>query len=141
MAATAKAGLVAGGNIKPNRFIKLSTSANNTALQAGANEAVIGIARQGTKLAPGIDTTGYLATSGDNVPYFGDGEVTMLVLGSGGCAAGDLLKSDINGAGVAIATSGTTAQEIGARALEAGASGELVRVVVEIQHKTYPALA
>ena len=31
--------LIAGGNISPSTFVKLSTAADNTALQAGANMA------------------------------------------------------------------------------------------------------
>jgi hypothetical protein len=132
---------VAGGNINPSRFVKVSTAADNTVLEADANEGVAGISGVGTKEPPGIDTlSGLLAQAGDNVQVFGDGEVCMLKLGSGGVTRGGYLKSDADGKGVAIATTGTTAQEIGAIALESGAADELVRVQVYRQHKTYPAL-
>lgn len=133
--------LRAGGNIATHSFVKLSTSANSTALQAGDNEFVIGIAQVGPKEPPGLSgASTNAAESGDNVQIFGLGDICLLRAGSGGWTAGDLLKSDSNGDGVTAATTGTTVQNVGAVALETVSAGELGLVQIQIiKHR--PALA
>ncbi len=132
---------IAGGDIRPSRFVKQSTSADHTVLEADANEAIIGIASEAGREPPLPSVSTILAaSSGDNVLVYTEGDTCLLELG-GTVAAGDNLKSDADGKGVAIATTGTTAQEIGAKALTSGASGEFIRVQVFRQTKVYPALA
>lgn len=124
--------LVSGGNISPATFVKLSASADNTALQAGANEAVIGISQPGTKDAPGLTgASAYAAEAGDNMQIFGLGDICLLKAGSGGYTRGDRLKSDASGNGVPIAESGV-AQNVGAIALESAAASEYGRVQIVI---------
>lgn len=124
--------LIAGGNIYPSRFIKVSTAADNTALQAGANEAVCGISQSGSKY-PSTEPSGLLGTdqiaavSGDNIGNFGLGDVCPVVCG-GTVTAGDLLESDSNGKAV---TSGP-GRNFGARALESGTPGQLIRCQIII---------
>lgn len=134
--------LTAGGNITTHSFVKLSTSADHTALQAGDNEFVIGVSQVGTEDPPGVTGSGtYAATAGKHLQIFGLGDSNLLLrLGSGGCTRGDLLKSDASGNAVAAATTGTTVQNIGAIALESGSEGELVQVQVLI-FKHRPALS
>lgn len=126
--------LRAGGNINPAVFVKLSAAAPHTALQAGSGDRVIGVSQQGTKLAQGLlgVSNTYAAQSGDEMDMFGDGDITRLTLGSGGCAAGDLLVSDANGCGVTASNVGTAVQWVGAIALEDGNAGEKVEVQVKI---------
>lgn len=133
--------LVAGGTITTHSFVKLSTAADNTALQAGDNEQVIGIAQVGPKEPPGLSgASTAAAAAGDHIQIFGLGDICLLRAGSGGWTRADNLKSDSNGDGVPIATSGTTQQNIGAVALTSTAEGEYGLVQIMIS-KTYPALA
>ena len=132
---------LAGGDIRPSRFVKQDTTADNTVLECDANEAVVGISSEAGREPPlpSVSTI-YAGQAGDNMLVYTEGDECLLELG-GTVAAGDNLKSDADGKGVAIATTGTTAQEIGAKALTSGASGERIRVQVFRQTKVYPALA
>lgn len=121
--------LMAAGDIRPCRFIKMQTDANQEALEADANEAIIGISQEGTKEAPQSGSSALAAADGDEVSFISMGEVGLLKIGSGGCTAGDELKSDNDGQGVARASSGTTVQNVGAIALETASEGEFARVL------------
>ena len=126
--------LVAVGNINPCRFVKLDTTEDNSAAEADANEVVIGISEEGTEAAPiPSQTTQYHASDGTPVGLYSSGDMCLLKAGSGGWAAGGRLKSDADGQGVAIATTGTTVQNIGAIGLEACAEGSLGRVQVRFE--------
>lgn len=133
-------GWVAGGDIRPSRFVKVSTAADHTVLEADANEAVIGISHESTQDAPISGASANAAESGDQLTVYGIGRSCLLKIGSGGCTRGDELKSDADGQGVTRATTGTTLQHVGAIALESASEGEFARVLV---HRTsvYPALA
>lgn len=118
--------VMAGGNIYPCRFVTLSAAYVVT--QCGANGNVFGISQVGTRVAPLPDvTSAYAAISGEQLGIFQDGDETLLELG-GTVSAGDLLKSDSNGKGVVLGGSG--AENVGAEALEAGVSGNLIKVRV-----------
>lgn len=120
-------GYVAGGNILPAVFVMLDTTADHTVLEATAGALTLGISSRSTHTAPlsGLDD-GYNAVSGESVRIFTDGEVCGLTL-AGTIAAGDRIKATTNGKGI-VATAGAT---YGARALEAGVSGEIIQVIVE----------
>lgn len=120
-------GYVAGGNISPAVFVMLSTTADSTILQATAGALTIGVSSRSTHTAPlsGLDD-GYNAVEGESVRIFVEGEVCGLTLG-GTVAAGDRLKATTNG----VAITGTAGATYGARALEAGISGEIIQVIVE----------
>lgn len=117
-------GFRAGGTIQPSTFVKLSTSADNEVIAAGAGDRTIGIATPSAKNVPAFGQTLEAADSGDPVTLFGIGEITILQAGSGGFAHGDLLKSDSNGAGVTA----TTGDNIGAMALQTTPQGAFGRV-------------
>lgn len=123
---------LAGGDIYPCRFVKQSAVEDYNVLQAGANEPIKGISQAGTNTAPipGV-TSDKAAVSGGQLRVHSPPETCLLELG-GTVAAGDLLKSDADGKGVAIATSGTTPQRYGARAQQAGVSGVKIQVEVVI---------
>jgi hypothetical protein len=132
--------LVATGNISQCRFVKVATSADETCTQAVANEITVGITSDGTRNAPGtLADDGFIAIAGEQTPIFGTGRKCLLELG-GTIVRGDRLKSDANGKGVAALTTGTTVQEVGARALQSGISGQRVLVLVE-QYPFRPALS
>ncbi len=131
-----------GGNVNPSRFVKRTTDANNEVVEADANEAVVGVSGEAGRSAPIPEvTTNYAGIDGDkSMKVYGDGDTCMLEYGDT-VVAGDYLKSDADGKGVPIATTGATAQHIGAQALSAGAAGDKRLVLVHIQTKVYPALS
>lgn len=143
MAAGPKA-YVANGTIRRARFVKVDPSDNNSVLEADANERVIGISQLAGRTAPIPSVTAdppEAAQSGEFLTVHNQGESGVLLeLGTGGATAGGLLKSDADGKGVAIATTGTTIQQIGARALETASAGELCKVEIVIFSER-PALA
>lgn len=131
---------ISGGTIRPSRFVKLSTAADYTLLEADANELIVGISDAGTRDAPIEDASGNIAAAGDAFMYIPEGNVCILEIGSGGVTRGAAIKSDADGKGVLAATTGTTEQFIGAYALETASEGELARVLIKA-HSRYPALA
>jgi hypothetical protein len=118
--------LIAGGNISPSRFITLSTTENATALQAGAGARVIGVATEGAHDAPITGSSALAAADGDYFRWHPLGDECLLDVAAT-ITAGDVLKSDANGKGV---VADTDEDAVGAIALEAGASGEKIRVLV-----------
>lgn len=133
--------LIARGNILPSRFVRLDTASENGCVQAGDNSDVIGIAQAGTNVpeVSGMISAQYAAQSGQQVMVAGLGSVCLLEAG-GNVTAGQYLKSDSQGRGVPVATTGTTIQNYGAIALQNGASGDKIRVMVIIG-KVRPALS
>jgi len=115
----------AGGTIAPSSFVKVSTAADNTALQcSAATDVVLGIAQVGMKRTPGLagSDTAIAAQAGDVISIFSLGDVAPIQLGTGGCTRGDLLTSDSSGFGVTA----STGNEVGAQALQSGTVGAQV---------------
>lgn len=133
--------LIAGGNILPGRFVKLSTSADFTGLQATANDRILGVSGLGSNYPPLSDLVGtnYHAQAGDPIDLKGDGEIVQVLAGDV-ITRGDRLKSDAYGAAVPIATTGTTIQQIGAVALQSAIANEYVWVQVTANRSERPAL-
>lgn len=134
--------LKAGGDIYPCRFVKLSAAADHTGLQAGDNEASIGVSMEGSNYPPLSDlvSTTKAAEDGEYFRLFGDGDQCLLEIGLA-VTRGQRLKPDANGRGVPVATTGTTLQNVGAVALASGtASGEKIPVQVLCMRDTRPAL-
>lgn len=126
--------LVAGGDINPCRFVSLvadgSTPANRTVWQSTNGVAsgtegdhVFGISGEGTRR---FDATLH-AVAGEHVEVGGPGTYMLLELGTGGCTAGAMLKSNADGKGIAISADD---DRVGGMALEAGAEGAKVMVFV-----------
>lgn len=133
----------AGGTIRRARFVQVDTTNDYTAIEADANDIILGIATDSGRAAAIPAETAdppEAAQDGEPVEIAFAGDFALLEIGSGGCTAGDLLKSDADGKGVGIASSGTTIQQIGARALADAADGELVEVQV-LTYSERPALA
>ena len=120
--------MTAGGTIRPNRFVKASTAADNTALEADANEAVIGVATNANNDAFTSDNH---AIAGQSVTVrFG----VAFVEAGGAITRGGRVKSDADGKAVAVATSGTTNQESAGTALEsASGDGAIIKVFINPQ--------
>jgi len=95
------------------RFVKLGTSAQQCNM-AGAGEAILGIRRNSPAVGGAVEVV---------LP----GQITKLTVGSGGVTKDCLIKS--GAAGEAIISTADR-ENIGAIALEAGAEGEVVSVLV-----------
>lgn len=130
--------LRATGTIRTCRFVKLS--GDNTGAEADANEDAIGISYQSGKNPPLNDlvSSNPHAESGDPIQIYGEGDICLLEYGDTVTAGLDL-KSDADGKGVPVATTGTTIQLARAKALEGGSSGEKKRVQI-IRNDIRPAL-
>lgn len=114
-----------GGNVRPSRFVVLGTA--NTVTEAGANGDVWGISQPYTwKMALSGWDDGFAGTTASPpINIFGPGDdACKLVLG-GTVSIGQKIKSDANGAGVAVTAD---QDKVGAVAQEAGISGDVIWV-------------
>lgn len=124
---------VSQGTIIRSRFVIAYASENHTVEEADANERTIGVATDSGRRAAIPSVTAdppEAAQEGEQLEVRFPGEIALLQIGSGGCSPGDRLKSDADGKGVLIATTGTTIQQIGAVALTAALEDELAEVLV-----------
>lgn len=132
--------LIAGGDIYPSRFVMMDSSADRTGLQATANAVIIGVSMEGSNYPPLNDlvTTHKAAKEGDYFRLYGDGDYCLVEAGEA-FDRGTRLKADANGKAVAILTTGTTNQNIGAIALESSnGDGEKIPVQVLCMRDTRP---
>lgn len=128
--------LMAGGNIRPSRFVKMSgtaTTGDNVGLEADAGENVIGIAMEGSNQPPLYGTgpdPAYAAASGQSFKLYGQGDICLLYAGTAAnIVPGARVKSDADGGGVLAAVD----EASGAICLEAPtADGQFFRVQVEL---------
>lgn len=126
---------VATGDINPCRFVKAGTTDSNQVTECDANEDAIGVSQEASR---SFDSA-LAAIDGDSLRvHLMPGEC-LLELG-GTVDEGGLLKSDADGKGVAVATTGTTKQLGRARARQAGVSGNKIRVVL-LHNNEFPALS
>ena len=119
-------GFTATGNIKPMRFLIQATTTDNQVTAASTNSVrLVGISGPGTRYPPwsALDD-GFHAVAGENVEVFQPPMKEAYLQLGGTVAAGDLLTSDSDGQGV----TGTTGQQTGARARQAGVSGQSILV-------------
>lgn len=141
---------IAAGTINPFRFIQSGATAsplpspctNNEllALQcSGPGVEIIGIgaewtnAMMGTAVQTQLVPQGFpAATSGQPIRVYEDGEDTIVMVGSGYTVMPDnLLVSDASGNAIPIVLTSTSAvQWIGARAIEPGVAGDVIRCTV-----------
>lgn len=131
----------ANGTIRVARFVKLDPADNNSILECDAGERTIGITQMGGREAPIPSVTAdppQAAQSGDDVQVHLVGENCLLYAGVGGWTAGDLLKSDADGAGISLVEGAGTSEEAGAIALETVSAGEYGKVQVRPQTVTTP---
>lgn len=121
----------ANGNITGQRFVKQDTStASGNAVQAGANDPIIGIAFPGTRQfpLPGLDD-GFLAIAGVNFGAFTETDECQVEIGAA-VNNGDLLESNASGQAI---TSSTDGHNYGAVALQSGTvAGQLIWCRVRI---------
>lgn len=136
-------GYVADGTILVSRFVMASPTTDFRVIQATANAVIVGISQEGSRIAPLPHVTAdppEAAIAGEQLNIFGKNEVvTMLEAGTGGVVRGDLLEAGTGGTGITALTTVGTVRNIGARALESAAAGELVRVEILKDSRTNPA--
>ena len=124
--------LIAGGTIAPFRFVKVSTAADDTGLQAAeATTTILGVS-DGSTNGP---TSANHAASGEPITLQG-GDV-VLVQCSGNITRGALVESDANGK-AQTATTTTGARFHGYVALQSGADGLIIRVQKVSGWRYYP---
>ena len=119
-----------GGTIEPARFVKRSTAADFTVLQADADSFPCGISQRWAAVAPLSGAASAAGISGDMIQVHqpgmsGEGhDSTVWLLLGGTVTRGSLLMPDADGKGIAA----TTGKYYGALADESGVSGEYIRV-------------
>lgn len=128
----------ANGNISPSRFVAIDASDNNSVLQAASGQRPFGISSEGGREAPipSVSTV-YAAQAEDNVNVYGLGMTCLLELGAA-CLAGHRLKPDSNGKGIPLAGTPATIEHYGAEAMEAGSSGDFIKVLVLLGSQSIP---
>ncbi len=132
----------AGGTIRPFRFCTLTDEF--TVEEADANEVIRGVCGGQTNQPPLSDlvVTANHAVEGQPVQLYEEGEETYVELGDTvDCSAEPRMKSDNDGKGVPVATTGTTIQNYGAIALQDGVAGDIIRCRVVPNGVYRPALA
>jgi len=114
--------LEAGGTIRPYRFVKINTAADNQCLESDANDTIIGVSAGSTRQF-------------DSANHAEDGDQTTLQMGSilmveagASITRGAPLESDADGKAT-NQTVDTTSRRIGGFALESGSSGEIIRML------------
>lgn len=131
---------IAMGTINPFRFIQDAPGIPFGVLQcSGAGVPILGIAAEWIDNMPGTRwQTAFVpqnypaAASGEPIRVYEDFDMNaMLLVGSGfNVMPGMLLVSDASGNGKPLVMSGGGAQWVGARALEGGTAGTVIRVQV-----------
>ena len=114
--------LEAGGTIRPYRFVKINTSADNQCLESDANDTIIGVTAGSTRQF-------------DSANHAEDGDQTTLQMGTilmieagASITRGAALESDADGKAT-NQTVNTANRRIGGFALESGSSGEIIRML------------
>jgi len=122
MAHSIQPNLEAGGTIRPYRFVKLDTSADNTGIESDANDTMIGVCSGSTRQ---FDSANH-AEDGDHITLQA-GNIVMIEAGAS-ITRGAPLESDADGKAT-NQTADTTSRRIGGFALESGSSGEIIRML------------
>lgn len=134
-------GFTASEDIRPMRFVTLDADSgkNFQVEECDADQYVLGISHDSGRRAPGVDSTSTLAAKdGDPLSVFMPGSVANLVIGTGGCTAGDLLVSGADGEGLAVAD--PAAEDffyVGAIALETRLDTQVALVLIQPQFFGY----
>jgi hypothetical protein len=131
---------IAYGTINPFTFVQDAPGILNGALQcSGPGVPIIGIAQEWTDNAPGtrwqqaFTPQGYpAAASGEPLRLYQDfDQNAMVMVGSGQTVEpGSMLVSDASGYAVQINLAASGQQWVGARAIEGGVAGDVIRVAV-----------
>lgn len=125
---------IAGGDIKPARFVRITGEFTISQCSA-STQPIIGVSQEGTFSPPNLATllggteSGLAASEGQSLKVFGLGDVCMIFAGTGGVTAGTKVKSDSDGKAVNIGTVAGT-YNVGGTALNTVNAGEKVLIQV-----------
>lgn len=138
--------VVANANVRPRRFVVPVTGSGNgqRAIEAtGSTRCYLGISKNWLRYPPGSPSDdGFIAVAGENLAYAGPLETTELDIGSTAITdCGTPLKSDANGLGTPMLTTGTTAEWVGALPWRTCAASETIPVLVLSPFRQFPALS
>ncbi len=128
----------AGGTINIASFVMNQPGVELGALQCSAGGIPVGIAQEGPHGMPGAfgpagASTLVAAQAGQPFRVYCNGEPALLTLGISGCNPDDFLVSDASGNALPVVlTNSSSAQWVGARAVEGGVAGSIIRAVVNI---------
>lgn len=104
---------------------------------SGAGVEIIGISQEWTNQPLGLagqSGTIPAATAGQPLRVYGDGDETIIMVGSGfNVVVDDDLTSDASGNAIPANVATASTQWIGARALESGFAGSPIRVLVQLR--------
>ena len=126
--------LLAGGDIYPYRFVKVSTAADDTGLQATAStETILGVSDASTN---GFNSD-YHAQSGQPITLQGGNIV--LVIAAGNITRGAFVQADSNGKAVTAVTTAASKAFQGYVALQSATAGLIIRCYRVGSFVTYPA--
>ena len=119
---------VASGNIVPQSFVKLLTTADGKVAQCGAGDKIFGVSGPSQRAAPfdGLQD-GLHAADGENCRVFTAGARDVQLRIGGTVTIGDRLKADASGFGVSTTTN---LDEVGVYATASGVSGDTINVNV-----------
>lgn len=118
------AALTAEGTIRPFRGVKIG-SADNSGLEADANEEIVGVC-DGSSIS--FDVANHAVSGG--IIHLQPGRIKFIE-GGGAVSPGGRMKTDADGKGVAVASSGTTTQNSIGIALETAADTKISRFQFE----------
>ena len=126
MSGNSQRSYIARGDIRPARFVKRDTATNHGVLEADAGDATVGVAYEGSRVAPLPGVSPLAAISGDSVLVYTEG-MPCEILAAAAITPGQYRKPDAAGQAV-VAVAGDL---YGAIADASGASGQNVKVTVQ----------
>lgn len=114
--------LVAGGTVRPKRYVKVGSGAAHQGLECDANELAVGVSAGDTLAHDSANhaTTGELITLQTGIEHEIEAE--------GAITQGDLVESDVDGKAITATLTGTVSRNIMGVALETAADGEVIRI-------------
>lgn len=120
-------GLIAGGNVRPKRFVRIS--GENTVTEATGAQPIFGVSGQYTRNIPyGALDDGFHAIATEPCRVFLPGEVCGIVVGAA-VTAGDRVKAD--GSGRAIPVSANNDQYGGIALQTASIAGAEIEIMIQ----------
>lgn len=122
---------LAGGDIRPCRFIEQQIGVNNSFIECNANGIPAGISQSGPKGNQIVGSTTLCAEDGDQFGYFAPGCANVMLEIASAVEAGDRLVPDADGKGIP-ASHATGTVTIGAMAQQNGVAGDFIPVRVTV---------
>lgn len=121
---------IAGGDIAPSIFVKLSGSRDKEVVACVADDEAIGVSHEGTREAPITGITPLAAKDDEPVMVYTEG-IQCEIVAAGTISPGDKLVPDASGHASALAAgSAASGDTFSAIAVSSAADGERVKAIV-----------